>query len=117
MSIDVVLNLFFSALDLIIQIGDQFTQRLNHVLGFSAFEPINLLLFSLREILEMARQGLQLTQVGRWWHPGGRLLLLTKATDQASVGFVILIAQQFALPEGFNLGWIYDTYRMALLLQ
>jgi hypothetical protein len=58
-----------------------------------------------------------LAQLRRWWRPGRGTLFFAEAANQAGVGSIIFVAQQFALSESFNLGRVDDTYALALLVQ
>ena len=53
--IDLLLNLFLSALNFTIEMGHQLTQGLQYRLVINAFEPIDLLLSGIVEVLEMTR--------------------------------------------------------------
>src|SRR5690349_11012369 len=65
----------------------------------------------------MPSQGLQLAQLRWCWRPGSGLLLFTETTDQSSIRTIILVAQQFALAESFDLGRIDDADCLALFME
>ena len=49
--------------------------------------------------------------------PRSGSLLFTETTDQSRIRAIILVAQQLALAESFDLDWIDDDNVMALLVK
>src|ERR1051325_2133066 len=55
--------------------------------------------------------------MGRRWGPSSGALLFTETADQCRIGPIILVAQQFALAESFDLNGIDHADRMAQFVQ
>lgn len=100
----------FDVSGLLIQMGNGFGDQVtNGSRTTTSFQAIEFLGAKILELFKPAGESLKLIEFDRRWHPGGRVLGVTKMGNDDGIKFVGFTTFELCLSEPLDLQWVDDT--------